>query len=439
MTFTFNNYATNQLSQNPLNDMIQNIMSGYTDMTKAKYLQPGLEEELKKAKLYNQYYGPNIESQIGLRGAQAGHANSLTAGQNITNRFLPQSLQAQINERGARTGLLGEQMTGAHIENEWLPQKLQAGIAESQANAQKAHLLQMIRERMMGGGQLSGGQEDAMPGSNSGQMGMFQGQGMPMNGDQEGQKQQHQRIQDNSVGMDYAQAATTMQALGLGKPHVVEANGKYIAITPFGNIDTGVAGLNAEQKALQSGFGKYGAKLYGDSVDTYKNYQNQGLALNELIDAAENNTQFRNVTGKINKPLANWFGSPQQQELLGRLQSTSGEIALQVAPALKGAFTGRDQTLINEIKASPNDFPDVFIGKLKAQKLINDVLTERSKLTAEYLEKGYKPLESSRMAAFETPLDRFRPQIKQLTSHKKLLTPNELIDAKKELERRGVN
>lgn len=39
----------------------------------AKYAEPMTQEELRKAQLFNQYYGPNIESEIALRGAQTGH------------------------------------------------------------------------------------------------------------------------------------------------------------------------------------------------------------------------------------------------------------------------------------------------------------------------------------------------------------------------------
>ena len=87
------------MNEYPLNDIIGKVLGGYTDMTKAQFLKPGLEEELKKAKLYNQYYAPNIESQIGLRGAQAGHLGSLTAGQNISNQFAPQRLRSEQQKR----------------------------------------------------------------------------------------------------------------------------------------------------------------------------------------------------------------------------------------------------------------------------------------------------------------------------------------------------
>lgn len=112
MAFSFTNYAGIEPQASPWQDMIGKVLGGYTDMTKAKYLQPGLEEALKKEKLHNQYYGPNMESQIGLRGAQAGHLGSMTTGQNITNKYLPQTLQAALQAKkfNAENPLLG--MTG---------------------------------------------------------------------------------------------------------------------------------------------------------------------------------------------------------------------------------------------------------------------------------------------------------------------------------------
>ena len=194
--------------------------------------------------------------------------------------------------------------------------------------------------------------------------------------------------------------------------------------------------MTPQEQEFAKGLGKYGSELYKDAVNTSKGLQNQGVALDALTDAAENNPEFKNVTGRINQPLANWFGTPEQKQLLGTLQSASGEIALQVAPALKGSFTGRDQTLINTIKASPNDFPDVFIGKLKAQKLINQVLQQRSEKIAENLEKGIRPLKALQLATQETPLEKFKPQIDQLIKHTISLTPDQLMKAKLELARR---
>lgn len=99
MAFTFNNYATSELSKSPLNDIIENILGGYEKGVKASYLQPTLAEQLHKSKLENKWYEPNMESQIGLRGAQAGHLGAMTEGLNISNPFLRQKLEDEQKKR----------------------------------------------------------------------------------------------------------------------------------------------------------------------------------------------------------------------------------------------------------------------------------------------------------------------------------------------------
>jgi hypothetical protein len=96
MTFTF--YSPPSLTpeqSGAMPDIIGQLLRGYTGVTNAKFLKPNLQEALTKAKLYNQWYGPNMQSEIGLRGAQAGHLGSLTTGQNITNQYLPDKLKAE--------------------------------------------------------------------------------------------------------------------------------------------------------------------------------------------------------------------------------------------------------------------------------------------------------------------------------------------------------
>jgi hypothetical protein len=375
MAFTFTNYQPSSMNEYPLNDIIGKVLGGYTDMTKAQFLKPGLEEELKKAKLYNQYYAPNIESEIGLRGAQAGQAN-------------------------AHAGLLGEQTKGARIENQYMPDKMKAAIAESQANAQKARLLQMIRERMMGGGQLPGGQQGGMPGGQGDQMGMFQGQGMPMGGEPQAQPQQQpqqqmpqQQPQGNMGGMDYAQAATAMQMLGLGKPHVVDANGKYMAITPFGNIDTGVHGLSEKDRELS----KLDARKVGALEDIVLNNSSKldtfgelnGILGSEQFEAMRKNPALgQHELGWYSK-----FGSPEQQDMVGKAQTYMGNIIKDSARDFAGQFRVGEQALLNNMKPNFGDSLDTMKGKAEALTFLTTMMTKRAEMEADLIRnQGMSPL-----------------------------------------------
>ena len=99
MAFTFYGYQPEKQYEQPLSNLVSNLLGGYTSASKAKYLQPQLEEELQKAKLYNKWYEPNIKSEIGLRGAQSGHLGAMTEGLNISNPYLRQKLEDEQTKR----------------------------------------------------------------------------------------------------------------------------------------------------------------------------------------------------------------------------------------------------------------------------------------------------------------------------------------------------
>ena len=359
------------MNEYPFNDILGKVLSGYTDMTKARYLQPTLEEELKKAKLYNQYYAPDIESQIGLRKAQTGEA-------------------------GARTGLIGEQTKGARIENQYLPQKMQAAIAESQANAQKARLLQMIREQLLGGGQLGGMGQDGQTGTQQ-SMQATQPQLQPGHGvdiSPQGQSTLPQQSQQNP-GLGYAQAATAMQLLGLGKPHVVDANGRYMAITPFGNIDTGVHGLTARDTQLA----KEDAKKISALENTVLNNQHKMDTFNELNEIL-GSQEFETIrqlpaAGSLENWATGKFGTKAQQNLVGRANTLMGNIIKDSARDFAGQFRVGEQALLNGMKPNPGDSLDVMKGKSEALTYLTQMMTKRSELEADYMRSyGMSPLQA---------------------------------------------
>src|ERR1700741_205723 len=326
MAFTFNNYATNELTKSPIGDIINNLFGGYEQGVKASYLQPAMAEELKKAKLFNEYYAPDLESQIGLRKAQTGEA-------------------------GARTGLIGEQTKGARIENQYLPQYKQAQIEQLQAAAQKARLLQMIREQFFQGGQQAPG------GMQGGNMGMFQGQGMPdPNQTAQLQQPQQQQMQPGN----YAQAAIAQQALGLGAPKIVEANGKYLAISPFGVTDTGAQGLTEMQKNLSKEDAKKISKLEdivlsgAQKTDTF-NELNTDLGSRMFEEMRQNPILGRHELGWYEK-----FGTPEQQEMIGRVKTHMGNIIKDSARDFAGQFRIGEQALLNDMKPNVGDTLDTM-------------------------------------------------------------------------------
>lgn len=321
----------------------------------------------------------------------------------------------------AQTGNLGMEASMLPLRKQLLTAQYQAELAK----ANKANILANLYSKYSNPNRASSSNQQPITFAER----LLSGQPLQdFSGSQQGDSNQQSQA-------NFDEANLAAQLMGL-HPTSQVVNGQLVTNNPLTGISSTKVGPSAEETAFSSGMGKYSAKLYEDVTNSYRGLQNQGVALQELTQALDN-PEFRNVTGRINQPLTRWFGSPEQQQLLGGMQSASGEIALQIAPALKGSFTGRDQTLINSIKANPQtDFPDEFIGKLKAQQLINDVLQERARLTATYIENNVKPLKALELAAQQTPLEKFKPQVDKLIKHKKKLSSDELIKAKLELARR---
>lgn len=169
--------------------------------------------------------------------------------------------------------------------------------------------------------------------------------------------------------------------------------------------------LNVKQKAYQEAKGRSAATMYDENAKGVKMLQAQAVPLDNLIDLT-NDPEFDSTVGPVSSYFKRFTGNSRQQQLLGQLQSSSGEIAIQIAPSLGASMTGTDSDLINMTKANPNtDFPEVFRGKLKAQKLVKSVLTERMILANKYIDSGMDQTDAQAKAAQETPLDKYKPII----------------------------
>ncbi len=331
MTFTFTNYAGIEPQASPFQDIIGKMLSGYTDMTKARYLKPGLEEELKKAKLYNQYYAPNMESQIGLRGAQAGHLGSLTKGQNITNEYLPQRLRAE--------------MEAAQMEA-----------------AQKQMFNQMLQQRLQGGGQ---GQMGGMGGGQMGAQEMPQpGQGGGMF--PQGQAPQQQMPQQQQMPM-YG-----------GEPQLTNDD---IVNKKFFGQDTFTPRYKAYIDAMTSGMKKKEAEKYKleakkdfedfktmdvaqKDIPVLENALESAIHMKDIIQnrpALSGHTWFPGYFAKTaTDPEAGVFQSkliPQMAALESQLSSKGNQLALKIAASKLPGFEnsqavnlGRINGLIDEIQ-----------------------------------------------------------------------------------------
>lgn len=161
------------------------------------------------------------------------------------------------------------------------------------------------------------------------------------------------------------------------------------ALTPqqLEDYKTGQAG----EKAKNAAEGKYMGEAYGKAVDSSVGLRDIENNLKYITEKLEENPNARDVIGPINKSLTNVFGSSEDQQLLGTVMSSTGNIVLDAAKNIKGAFTRRDQTLINSMKPSATDPYYVFVGKLHAMAELTKLAKERSDIYADEIHKGTPP------------------------------------------------
>lgn len=348
----------------PFGNIIQNMMRDYQNAVKSAYIKPSLAEELKKAQLYNKYYGPNIESEIGLRGAQAGHLGAETRGLDITNKYLEPKLQAELLQQAVQRKLQEEALGYLNQRNQ--PPTSNAPIQDNMPQGQGALTLEAIAKQTP--------------------------------------------VAQPQNPMDFTKAAFLSNFLKLGAPHYVTEDGITRAITPFGTFDV-AKGNTTFQKELQ----KIRAKQVGELETTNTNVQNQLDNLNEL-NKTLGSPEFeaiRNLpaAGNLEAWVTGKFGTHEQQELVGRAKTLMGNVIKASARDFPGQFRVGEQALLNDMKPNMSDSLDVMKGKAAALTFITQMISQRSQLEAEYMARGMSAIEARKQADKEINPDNIKKQI----------------------------
>lgn len=150
-----------------------------------------------------------------------------------------------------------------------------------------------------------------------------------------------------------------------------------------------------------------------------------------IRDTFNRNQNLMNVVGPVQSVLAKWTGNEQDRRTLGDVGSTLGNVVLDASKVISGAFTGRDQTLIESIKPSKSDFPGVFMGKLESMEKIANIVQKRNGLIAEYIRQGAPAHKAIQQAQKETDLIKIssdvRQRIKRDEQLSKFVTPQEMM------------
>jgi hypothetical protein len=83
------------------------------------------------------------------------------------------------------------------------------------------------------------------------------------------------------------------------------------------------------------------------------------------------------------------FGTPAQQQMVGKYYTLTGNIVKDSARDFAGAFRKGEQQLLQGMKPAPSDTVDTARGKTEALSYMNRLLTERSKLTSQIMSERH--------------------------------------------------
>jgi hypothetical protein len=386
MVFSLINYQpSTPEQQSPFGNLLSNALQKYNAMTQSQYLQPSLAEELKKAQLYNKWYEPNIKSEIGLRGAQAGHLGAETTALNISNPYLKQKLETEI------------------------------ALQKAQGEAQQALANKRISTQKLISNLLSG--NNIIPQStNTSNYNVNQEQSIPnIGGNLQPNNQMAQQSSSQINPLSYAQASVLSKELGLSQPKIIDVNGKQLAVTPFGNIEI-AQGLTELQK-----------KLAAKNADTIQGLDKQVISgttkrdtLNEVSNILSNpmfeEMRQHPISGSYELRAYEKFGTPTQQQLAAAYKTYTGQIIKDAASDFKGQFRVGEQGLLNSMKPNDSDTADAARGKVEALALMNELLTKRSEVTSHLMQQGMNLVDASKKADSLMHADEIRSEIKNKLS-----------------------
>lgn len=79
------------------------------------------------------------------------------------------------------------------------------------------------------------------------------------------------------------------------------------------------------------------------------------------------------------------YGTPAQQQLIGRMYAQMGNIVKDSSRDFAGQFRRGEQQLLQGMKPNDSDTIDSMIGKAESLTVMNKLLTERARLTSQYM------------------------------------------------------
>lgn len=327
-----------------------------------------------------------------------------------------QKAQAEPSEIRARTNLYGGQLGEINQRMQYNPKIWESETAQRRAQTEGLNRKNAIIQSILSGN--IPGQSPAMnqgPTINQDPYSPEQKQNSSLQGAiQQAFSQQNNNGQQQQGlnGLTYAQAALLSKEAGF-KPEIRNIDGNLVGITAFGNVPI-AQGMTPLQKELTKG----DAKIITDLEKNVLYGTTKQETLDELssvvADPAFQAMKQYPILGKYELEGYSKFGTPDQKKLVGQYMTLTGNIIKDSARDFAGQFRIGEQALLNSMKPSLGDTIETASGKIEALSLMNQMLTERSRITSELMrDKGLNLTKATAEADKLINADEIRNSIKQ--------------------------
>lgn len=332
---------------------------------------------------------------------------------------LPQQMKEAAEEQKLRKSLL-------ETQNKYAEPMAQAGVSQAQsqtdlfnaqaASAKQKSALHNTLMRIINGEPSAGIQEDlsSIGGGQQVRPPMAIQQSQPQQGWQQrgnpsaGQGQEQPNKID-AAWLQYPQLRGEMKEMGItGKQQIINNpdTGEIMQVTslPSGQVqvESQKVGMDPFEKAKTTESGKLSARDFQTTVDAYQNSSAALDTLNVMKSEILENPDFKNVIGLkgANELASYWFGSPQQKELLGKVNAYTGDILFKAMQSLKGTGTisNSDMMVLKNSVPNEKDTPEQFAGKVNALSTLTERAVQRAQLKAELMDGGMSSFKATQEA-----------------------------------------
>lgn len=320
---------------------------------------------------------PKVVSDVGPGGplvTAMGGMNALgnnmlkTQYQSILNKYAPITLQAKAASEMAYANLLGPQYVAKMMGN--------PNILANIPDEQKRNLLSVVTNAGTAGQRMPLSTLANPQASESTNNALLSSPGLS--------NQDRNAIQNMQPGESYSIQGAPPQS---SPPQSLPSPSAQLPSSSFAENVGKYEGVQEEGKEL----GKIRAKDIESLNDTLMSGENNRITLDSISDilGSPEFEQIRQNPLMGNHELGYYAkeGTPAQQKMVGNYLTLTGQIIQNSARDFPGQFRKGEQALLQGMKPTTSDTVDVAKGKIEALSYMNQLLTERARLTSQLMTK----------------------------------------------------